>query len=135
MNMITTDSFTNRCYLAEREKSSQTGRGNYLAELIIVDKVPLQAIIKRYNISLQLLWDIRKGRNYSKRTSKFESYELENWILKDDIVCATTDWMVMQEYPFTLEEVKNYLEQKEKILIQKKQLLNLVKTECEYSYK
>ena len=135
MNMITTDSFTNRCYLADWEKSSQISRGNYLAELILVDKVPLQAIIKRYNISLQVLWDIRKGRNYSKRTSKFESYELENWILKDDIVCATKDWMDMQEYPFTLEEVKNYLEQKEKVLIQKKQLLNLVKTECEYSYK
>ena len=66
---------------------------------------------------------------------KFESYELENWISKDDIVCVTTDWINMQEYLLTLEEVKNYFEQKEKIAIHKKQLLNLVKTECEYSYK
>ena len=98
--IIMTILFTNECYLGKRGRSSLIVRGSYLFELIHTHKVALKEIVRRYNLSLQVLWDIRYGKRYSKKLSKFEPFELVNSAKLESLVNLEEEWMSLQEYTF-----------------------------------
>ena len=123
------------CWLGKREKDLLRSRGSYLHELLVNDKVPIQEILKRYNISHQVLHDIKNERKYSMRTSKMELFELNNWQVLNNLVRALNNWMERQEYPFSIKDIKHYLEKDLQIVITSKQLYDVVKNEWGYSFK
>ena len=121
------------CWLGKREKDLLRNRGNYLHELLLIDKVQIQEIFKRYNIRHQVLHDIKNERKYSMLTSKIELFELNNWQALNNLVKELNNWMEWQEYPFSIKEIKHYLEKDFQIVITSKQLYDVVKNGWGYS--
>ena len=116
------------CWLGKREKDLLRNRGSYLHELLVIDKVPIQEILKRCNISHQVLHDIKNERKYSMRISKMELFELNNWKVLNNLVRTVYNWMKIQEYPFFfIKDIKHYLEKDLQIVITSKQFYDVVK--------
>ena len=103
---------------------------SYFHELLVIDKVPIQEILKRYNISYQVLHHIKNERKYSIRTLKMELFELNNWQVLNNLVSALNNWMKRQEYPFSIIEIKHYLDEDLQIVITSKHLYDVVMNEA-----
>lgn len=99
------------------------------------NNVPLAEIGRRYSISFQTLSQIRGGRRYSKRVSKAEAFELDNFTQIEDLVDLVKTWADRQEHTFSLAELKRYLEDEWNLFINEKQLREVLKRRCGYSFK